>query len=88
MDYQDSINKFLLMVELEQMNEFADVRSNKNDIIGWGIYIPEKESVVVLGRKEDETKVRKLLSMRQSHGRKGEVLVPIFRPHGGLTIED
>jgi hypothetical protein len=72
----------------EQLQEFADVRTNKNDLIGWGIYIPEKDSVVILGRKEDEQKVRKLLTLRKEKGRSGEVMVPIFRPHGGLSIQE
>lgn len=74
--------------EREQLQEFADVRTNAKDVIGWGIYIPEKDSVVILGRKEDEAKVRKLHTLRKERGRRGEEVVPIFRPHGGLSIEE
>ena len=67
------------------IQEFADVSENKDELIGWGIYIPEKEAVILIARKEDEKKAKQLIARRQESGR-GDVLVPIFKPHAGVRV--
>jgi len=71
---------------MKVMKEFADVEVNRDVLVGWGIYIPEKEAVIILGGPEDEAKARKLVKIRNMKGRKDQ-LIPLFKPHAGIRIQ-
>lgn len=72
--------------EEKLMLEVLDIQKNKKDLVGWGIYVPEKEAVVIMGRSDEKDDVQRLLTLRQEHGRTSEILVPLFKPHAGMSI--
>ena len=70
----------------ETLNEFADVERNKSDLIGWGAWVPEKEAVISLAGPEGRAAAQRVVTKRNIHGRKSEILVPIFKAHAGYNI--